>query len=240
MIKKKLNISAIIYCRSNSKRLKNKPFIQIKKLSLLERVIMTTKKIKGIQKIIVATTVNKNDDGIIKIAKKKNIFTFRGSENNVLDRTIKCINKFDIDYFVRICADRVFFDHKEISKYLLKYKKDIKKHDILTNLYNNGKKIDPGLTIEIVSCKSLKDIYHNRKEKIISKEHITKSFYNNYRKFRILYLKSPDYFYKGFKYTIDNLEDLKRSRYVCKKINIKNNIREIIKETSTWYEKKLF
>ena len=61
-------------------------------------------------KIIVATTDNKNDDNIIKIS--KNIFTFRGSENNVLLRTIECISKYKIDY-LRICADRVFLTIKK-------------------------------------------------------------------------------------------------------------------------------
>ena len=155
-----------------------------------------------------------------------------------MHRTIECIAKYKIDYFVRICADRVFFDYKEIDKFLSQRRNIIKRYDLITNFFKNKKKVDPGLTIEIVSCKAIKKIFNDRKEKIVSKEHITKSFYHDKKKFKIFYLKSPDYFYKGFKYTIDDLEDLKRSRYICKKIKEKSNIKKIINETRNWYEKR--
>lgn len=235
-----MNISSIIYCRSGSSRLKNKPFIKINKIGLFERVIGNTKKIKGIDRIIVATTNNQHDNRVLKIAEKNKLLTFRGSEKNVLDRTIKCIAEYKIDYFIRICADRIFFDYQEINKILSKKKKIINKYDLITNMSYNKKSVDPGLTIEIISSKAIKKIFNDNKAKKISKEHITKSFYQDPKKFNIFYLKSPDYFYNGFKYTVDDIEDLKRSRYICKKIVKKNTIQKIIKETSIWYEKKYF
>ncbi len=67
-----LNISAIIFCRIGSQRLKAKATQKINNLTLLENVIENTKKIKGLKKIILATTNRKRDDILVKIAKKKN------------------------------------------------------------------------------------------------------------------------------------------------------------------------
>ena len=108
-----MNISSIIFCRLDSIRLKEKALLKVGQFKLIERVIIQAKKIIGIDNIILATSINIKNDKLVDIAKKKKISIFRGSENNVLRRTIECIKKNKIDYFVRICGDRPFFDFNE-------------------------------------------------------------------------------------------------------------------------------
>ena len=50
------------------------------------------KKVKEIDKIILATTVNKSDDILVQFAKKNNISYFRGSELNV-KKNSRCCKK---------------------------------------------------------------------------------------------------------------------------------------------------
>ena len=68
---KKNIIGIIIEVRSTSSRLPNKHFYKINNKPILELMINRVKKIKGIDKIILATTKNKEDDKICKLAKKK-------------------------------------------------------------------------------------------------------------------------------------------------------------------------
>ena len=143
------------------------------------------------------------------------MLTFRGSEKDVLCRTLDCIKKFNIKYFLRVCADRIFFDHEEISKVLFKYKKNIQNYDFISN---NKPKVDPGLTIEIVSSSALKRVSKDKFKRKLSVEHITKAFYNYNKDFNIHFIRSPNYFYQGLKYTIDQKKDLDRSNFIFDKL----------------------
>lgn len=232
-----MNIFGIIFCRLDSIRLKEKALLKVGQFKLIERVIIQAKKITGLDNIILATSINIKNDKLVDIAKKKKISIFRGSEKNVLRRIIECIKKYKIDYFVRICGDRPFFDFKEISKVLAKHKEKLIKFDFFTNMITKNTGVDPGLTIEIISTSALKKIFNNKKEKKISMEHITKSFYKNEKKFKIYKLKSPKYYYNGFRYVVDNKKDLERTRFICTRLNNSTNIKKIVSETKKWYEK---
>ncbi len=211
--------TAIIYTRTNSKRLRNKSLLYIyKKKSLIEKVVENTFKIKSIKKIILATTNSRKDKIYEKILKNYNIKYFYGSSNNLIDRTVKCSKKYNFDYFLRICGDRPFFSHAKIDKIISSLnKKKILKYDLISN---NKKKniVDQGLTIEILSAKSLKKISLKKKLSKYNLENITSYFYENNKKFNIHYCKSPNNWFLNNKYTIDNSEDLKRMRKVISKI----------------------
>ena len=73
---RKLKISAIIYSRLNSKRLKNKAIIKIGKKTLIEQVIDNVKKIKNIDNIILATTNLKNDKKLQRLQQKIKLIFF--------------------------------------------------------------------------------------------------------------------------------------------------------------------
>ena len=61
-----------------------------------------TKKIGCEFKIVVATSLQEDDDAIEKFAISENVEVFRGSQENVLFRAIECCNKFNFD---RICKN---------------------------------------------------------------------------------------------------------------------------------------
>ncbi len=83
-------IGIIIQARMGSTRLPGKVVKKIEGKPILAHVIERLKKIKGV-KIILATTVKKEDDGLETIAEKLGIATFRGSENDVLDRYFELV-----------------------------------------------------------------------------------------------------------------------------------------------------
>ena len=183
--------TAIIYSRSNSKRLKNKALLKIyRDKCLIEKVIQNTLKIKSIKKIILATTKSRKDKIFEKKFKKYPIQFFYGSTNNLVKRTIDCSKKFHFDYFLRVCGDRPFYSYKNINNIITKLNK---KKNLTYDLISNNKKIkkvDQGLTIEIVSSKSLNKIYLNNKLTKYNLENLTNFYYQNEKKFKIQYLKS--------------------------------------------------
>ena len=66
--------------------------IDISGMTLLERVIARTKKIKNIEHFCIATSINKEDDEIASFALNQ-ISLYRGSLNNVISRAVEAATK---------------------------------------------------------------------------------------------------------------------------------------------------
>ena len=146
---KNYKFGCIIYSRMKSSRFPQKAKFKLEGISLLERVIKRTKKINNQNVIILATSIDKSDDYICEIAKKNNIAFHRGSLENVYERTIEILKKFNLDYFARICGDRPLLDpfvHDLAFKQCL-----TEKLDLCSSLY--PKILPAGLTVEVISVK---------------------------------------------------------------------------------------
>lgn len=215
---------AIIFSRLSSKRFNNKALVKlINNKTLIEHVIDQAKLIFPSQKIILATTYKSIDNHLCLIAKKKKIKIFRGSENNVILRTINCCKKYKIKTFLRYCGDRPLIDYRKIK---LLTKKKFLNYDIMTNVMPN-KNVDPGLTIEIIKTSALKKIY-NKKINSFYKEHITQYIYNFPKEFKIKQINSNDFYFSGNSYTIDNKSDVRKINHILKRYN-PNKIETIVK-----------
>ena len=68
---------------------------------------------------IICTSIDRSDDILEEISKKKNIKIFRGSLINKLKRWYDCCNYFDINKFHTVDADDPFFDGKLIKKSMI-------------------------------------------------------------------------------------------------------------------------
>ena len=68
-------------------------------------VINQLQECKLIDKIIVATTTNEEDNQIVNYSKNLGIDYFRGSSKDVLDRYYQCAKKYSINTIVRIPSD---------------------------------------------------------------------------------------------------------------------------------------
>lgn len=144
---KKLGI--IIFARTSSKRFPNKVIKKFLDKTLLEIVIIRTQLGAGKIPIIVNTSNEYSDNQIVKICKKKKIKYFRGDLNNVFKRTISCCKLFNLDAFVRVCADRPILDFKMMKKMIKIYLK--KNYQIVTNQF--PKEAPSGLACEIADTK---------------------------------------------------------------------------------------
>jgi spore coat polysaccharide biosynthesis protein SpsF len=178
---KKLNIVILVYARLNSKRLPNKVLIKINSKTILSLVIQRIKKISKYKiPIIVCSSKNKSDDKLINYCKRNQINYFRGSLNNVFQRTVECSHKYNFKSFVRVCADRPFFDVRLMDKMIKKFKE--KKHDIVTNQF--PRTYPKGLACEIADIDIFKNLDKSRILEL-EKEHIFNFFYRNNKNYRI-------------------------------------------------------
>ena len=82
------------------------------------------KRVDDIDKIILVTSINKENDDLAKEAKKIGIDYFRGSEENILDRFYQACLKFKPDNIIRITGDCPFADPDLLNEGLKVFKKE--------------------------------------------------------------------------------------------------------------------
>ncbi len=199
-----MKFSIIVEARFNSSRLPGKILYKIGKYSFLEFLIKRLKLVKNTKNIIIATTDTKENEQIIKVAKKLKVNFFKGSENNVLDRVILAAKKFRSEYIIRITSDCPLVDPEIIDQAILNFKNN--KCDYLSNV--NQRSYPDGMDIEIFSLKAL----IRSKKFAITKKHkewTTWSIRKNQKKFKIINFIAPESMYwPKLALTLDEYNDL--------------------------------
>ena len=200
----KKKIACIIQARVNSKRFRGKILMPLLNKTILQYQLERLKKLKSVNNLILATTKNKNDDKLVKIAKDKKVLIYRGDQNNVLKRYYKCALVNKVSIIIRITADCPLIDVKYIN-ILLKF--------FLNNDYDYSSNVDlnylpDGFHCEIFNFKSLKRAY-NLATSRFDKEHVTSFIWSNPNIFTISHFrgKRPKLYSKKIRLTLDYHED---------------------------------
>jgi spore coat polysaccharide biosynthesis protein SpsF len=195
---------AIIQARSSSRRFKNKVMYPIYGTPLIKHVVNRVKKSKKISKIVVATSSNKDEKKLIDYLKKNKIKVFEGDLNNVALRLYKTARLYKKNFFIRISGDSPLIDYKIIERALAIFKNSKKKYDLVTNVF--PRTFPQGQSVEIIKTSLIKN--NIKKFTKQDKEHVTKYFYDNSKKFNIknfIYMGNK----KKKKLSIDTKKDLK-------------------------------
>ncbi len=166
----------IVQARMNSSRLPGKILMPlVKKLPLIGVLLKRLNKLNKVDKVIVATSKNKENDILVNYLKEKNFAYFRGNENDTLKRFYDASKKNNAKTIIRITADCPLTDPKLIEEFLDIF--NLKKPDYLANTFNlnNLKKkykylnsYPDGFDIEIFTFKLLEQVInkHNTKDRV--------------------------------------------------------------------------
>lgn len=200
----------ILQARTGSSRLPNKmmlPFYKEQSILdiLLGRLLGTFKK----EQLLVATTVNSNDNGIKELCDKVNVRCWRGSEEDVLDRFISAASNFHAEKIIRICADNVFLDLEGLKKlYEVLDLLDVDYVAYQTSDLKPSIKTHYGFWAEGVSLRALRRVASVTDEKLYH-EHVTNYIYTVPGDFKFLYLRiDPEIeSHKNLRLTVDTLAD---------------------------------
>lgn len=190
-------IVGILQARMGSSRLPNKVLLRIKGKTLLELYINRVKQSRLIDKIVIATTRQSEDDVIEKIASKLDIACFRGSEHDLLDRYYQCAKKYHADIVVRITPDDPFVDYQVIDRAIQILKDN--QVDFVTNHFEPT--YPEGLDVEVYSIHAMEKSW--KEAKLLSeREHVFPYIQNNQDKFKIINFRQEKN-YSYLRWTID-------------------------------------
>ena len=168
-----------------------------------------------IKKIVIATTILKEDDVIVNFCKKNNLEYYRGSSKDVLDRYYQCAKKFNFSTIVRITPDNPLIDPHIIDQVITLFINS--KSDYVGN--EHPKTYPLGFAVDVFSFTSLEKSWNEAKLPS-EREHVTPYMYKNKNLF-----KNKNHFYEknisNIRCTVDTIQDFKLIEKIIKKINKK-------------------
>ncbi len=221
MNKRKLGF--IIQARLGSTRLPNKILKLFNGKPLIIHIFERIEKFK--LPIIIATTDNVKDDTLFRLLQENDIQTFRGSENNVLERFIQAAKQNEITDIIRICSDNPFLDLEYLEKLI-----NIWEYDSVSDYLSFEFKEKPvilshfGIFAEIVKVDALFKVAYKFPDNKLFSEHVTNGVYLNTSIFKINLLNLDEELtpYEGIRLTIDTQEDFDNVSTLILKMENKN------------------
>ena len=161
-------IGIVIQARMGSSRCPGKTLAPLKGIPLLQWLIKQISNIEPIDKIIVATTDQVEDESIVRLCESLDVDVFRGSENDVLSRYYHCSVLHGLTTVIRITGDCVFITPDTITEVLQFYRENNYIYVSNTLTYTRPE----GQDVEIFSFESLENAYLNATS-ILDREHVT-------------------------------------------------------------------
>jgi len=199
------DIKIFIQARMSSTRFPGKVLAPLNGQPIIKRIIAKVSKAIPSTDVIVATSTEASDDSLVYYVRELGITVFRGPLHNVFKRFSLCLEENPCEWFVRVCADSPFLNLSILNK-VLSYS-DREDADLVTNVYKRTFPV--GQSVEMVGSKRFTEL---RKMSLSpeEEEHVTKVFYNNPDRFRIINIESHDHTLAKKHLAIDTLEDLHR------------------------------
>ncbi len=154
----------------NSTRLHGKIMLEVCNKTFLAHMIDRIKHSKTLDEIVIATTKNKTDDIIEEFCKESNIFCYRGSENDLLDRYKMAADAVSANTIVRLTSDTPLMDPAIIDKIVRIYQNN--DYDLVSNNFPLPITYPNGMNVEVFSHEILNEININAK-KHSDREHVT-------------------------------------------------------------------
>lgn len=158
----------ITQARTGSTRLPGKVLQKVAGKTFLQIHAERIRKSKLCKEVIIATSVNVNDERIAQVAESLGFTCSRGSENDVLSRYYHAAKDSGADIVIRVTSDCPFADPELIDE-MLQFFMD-NNYDYVSNTYKYT--YPDGIDVEIMSFKAL-EIAYNDATLTSEREHVT-------------------------------------------------------------------
>lgn len=191
-----------------STRLSGKVLLDLGGATVLARVVRRLRRSLQISQIVVATTTASADEAIVSECERLQIPSFRGSEDDVLDRYYQAARLYSADSVVRITADCPSIDPTLVDETIRVFKDEHADYasDVLPRTYPRG------LDSEVFTTAALERAWREAREPY-EREHVTPYLYEHPEMFRVVSARG-DVDYSHYRWTLDTPEDLSLLRAI--------------------------
>ena len=200
-------VALVSQVRMTSTRLPGKVLKEIQGLSLLDYHYQRLQK-SGLP-LIIATTVNVQDDAVENWCLKNQIPCVRGSENNVLSRYYEAAKKHELDVIIRVTSDCPLIDGDIIAEGLKQYLKSNSDQAYASNVLDRT--YPRGFDFEIFSMNQLTEAFKKATDPG-DLEHVTPYIHKNRNgRTQFIHIKDTNNF-SDWRITVDTPDDFELVR----------------------------
>ena len=207
-----MNVVAIIQARMGSMRLPSKVLQDVAGQSMLARVARRVERARYVDQVVVATSTSAADEAIVAECERLGIASFRGEEQDVLDRYYRAAVLFRAPVIVRITSDCPLIDPAIIDKIVAAFQ--AARPDYASNTLERS--YPRGLDTEVMSLDALARTWAEAPEPY-HWIHVTPYIYQNPEMFTLLSLRQArDDSHQ--RWTVDTAEDMAFVRQVYERL----------------------
>ena len=215
-----MRIAGLIQARMGSKRLPGKVMLKIENKPLIGHIFDRLREVKGLKKLILATTKDKQNDALEEYALKENIIVYKHEdENDIVGRLYESFKLVKSDAILKINADCPLVDPYYLQQGINIFSKSVTTLDLVTNKIS--KTFPDGYSFEIVSYKAIEWCHHNIKDSY-NRELVMSWIMKNNKEFPNIYSIKNNKNYGKYNLCVDTLSDFKKISFLFKSL-YKNN-----------------
>jgi len=204
----RISVTAVIQARMGSTRLPGKVMLDLAGRPLIAHVIERSAQIKGVDRVVLATSPEREDRSLLDLAESMNIHGFAGPRQNVLERFFLASQKYGGDYIIRVTGDNPFTDPGFAAETL--------QHAVTASAdLCSPLGLPLGSAVEVISRNALEQAY-NMSDRPYHREHVTPYIKEHPEQFRIhrydAVLDNPP---EDLRLTVDTREDYLLAKAIC-------------------------
>lgn len=201
---------AIVQARMGSKRFPGKMLRDLCGRPLVDYCLLRLSKLQkpngSLDRIVLATSKEKRDDALAHHVATHwpEVLLIRGSEQNVLERFILVIKKYQPDYVVRVTGDCPLINTQAVERMLEEIKSS---RASIVNYQPGYEYVDKG--VEVMSATALLKAYAATDLSASDQEHVTAYLYRNRDLFNVRFIENhPKLTRADIRITVDTPADL--------------------------------
>lgn len=201
-----------------STRLKGKVLSQICGKPMLYHVVERLKRVKDVSGIVIATTTALEDIAVVRLANELGVRSFRGSQDDALERYIEAAREVGAKTIIRATGDNPLCSPESIDWALAKhYKTD--------SDYTFVKDLPIGAAFSVVNYDALCRVYQILDSLDPHREHVTSFIETNPGQFKTQVVEPPSELKRPhLRLTVDTYEDLALIREIYNRLYVPGQI----------------
>lgn len=196
-----MRILAIVQARSGSTRLPGKVSLPLGDGTVLSQVMRRVSSVPSVDEVVLATTIEHKDLGLVLHAATLGYRVFPGSVNDVLDRFYQISRLCQPEHIVRITADCPVLDPYLVESVIQLHLKE--SADYTSNVLVES--FPDGLDVEVFTSRSLELAWSSAKL-TSEREHVTPYIRSRPSLFKLRNYRS-DLDLSGYRWTVDEEPD---------------------------------
>ena len=231
----KKTICAVVAARMTSSRMPGKSMALLAGKPSLSHIIARLRRSSLLDGVVIATTENPSDDPIRECAIREGVDVFSGSEEDVLDRTLKAARSVSADIIVQVTGDCPLIDAAVVDPVISTYLK--MKPDYICNrmpeTYPNG------MDTEVFSTELLAEVAMLTNDPN-DREHVSLYIYEHPEHYKLMNIAAPpEHHWPELRLTLDTFEDYGLIRSIYDGLYTANPVFGL-SETLQWLRANLY